>query len=471
MDHTPTMAYTSATEIARRTRSGEVTARAVTEFFLARIHALNPILHAFTRVLHTEALAAADALDALPAGERGPLHGVPIAIKGEVDVRGMVTHHGSAAFTTPARRDSEVVRRLRAAGAVIVGQTALPELSIWPYTESNAFGYALNPWSLEHSPSGSSGGSAAAVSAGMVPAALGGDGGGSIRLPAAWCGLFGLKPQRGRVSTGPNPSLWGDLGTLGPLTRTVEDSLLLYGVIQGHLDGVDEHSAGPLTVPGDGPLRIAWSTAAPFPARPTRETRRAVAETARLLEKLGHEVDRIDFTYPRDLTAAFVPQYLAGFGATAARAEKPGLVERRTRQAARIGRLTRLTAPGTVDAARERGRRAGRAVTEKLFGTYDLFLTPTVPHAAPRIGQLDGLGFLRAALKASRVASLTAPWNVAGNPAAAVPAGFDARGLPLSVQLVGPPDGELIICEAAAQLQAERRWEDAHPPIEVLQGL
>ncbi|MDY5786069.1 amidase family protein [Corynebacterium sp.] len=471
MEHSsahPELAFASATEIARRTRSGELSAIDVTRFFLARIEAINPSLNAFTRVLHNEAIAAAHALDLLPAEERGPLHGVPVGIKAEIKVRGTVTHYGSAAYITPSRRDAEVVRRLRDAGAIIIGQTAMPEFGIWPFTESAAYGLTRNPWSLDHSPAGSSGGSAAAVASGMVPVAMGGDGGGSIRLPAAWCGLFGLKPQRGRVTTAPDTNLWGALGTLGPLTRTVEDSRLVYDVIAGPTSGVDEFTAGAYVAPKDGPLRIAWSTTGPLFSRADRETRRAVEETARMLEELGHSVTRIDFSYPRALSTAFVPQYLDGFGSSAARAERPSMVESRTRHARWIGAITRLSAPRTVRAARERGAQVAREINAELFerpGAFDLFLTPVAPHSALKIGQLDGLGYLRAAWKANRVAGFTTPWNVTGNPAASVPAGFDANGLPVGVQIVGPPNGEQLIFQAAAQLQEARAWNEAYPRV------
>ena len=186
------VAFAGVTAIAAKTRSGEVTAREVTDFFLERIARFNPELNAFITVLSDEARADADALDtkAQRGEELGPLHGVPIAIKAENDVAGIPTTFGGAAFTTPARADSAVVARLRAAGAVIVGTTAMPEFGIWPYTESVANGATRNPWNTAYSPAGSSGGTAAAVAAGLVPAAIGGDGGGSIRLPAAWCGIF-----------------------------------------------------------------------------------------------------------------------------------------------------------------------------------------------------------------------------------------------------------------------------------------
>ncbi len=166
-----------------------------------------------------------------------------MAIKEELDVAGCVTTYGGRANTRPATADSEVVRRLRAAGAVIVGKTAMPEFGSFPFTESEHTGYTLNPWDESRSPGGSSGGTAVAVATGMVPVGLGGDGGGSIRVPSAFTGIFGLKPQRGRVTTAPHPHLWWALGVVGPLTRSVADSALVYDVVRGNLP-TDLYRAG-----------------------------------------------------------------------------------------------------------------------------------------------------------------------------------------------------------------------------------
>ena len=225
--------FTSFADQARMVAAGEVASAELVEHCLARIHRLDQRLNAFAYVLDDAARAEAAARDATPTDQRGPLHGVPIAIKDENDVAGLPTAYGGAAFTTPAAADSEVVRRLRAAGAVIIGKTRMPEFGIWPWTETSANGYTRNPWNPLRSTAGSSGGSAAAVASGMVAAAIGGDGGGSIRLPASFCGLYGLKCQRGRTSAAPNAHLWRSLGVIGPLTRTVEDSALIYDAITG----------------------------------------------------------------------------------------------------------------------------------------------------------------------------------------------------------------------------------------------
>src|SRR5680860_434538 len=314
---------------AQRIRGGDVSSREITDALLDRVVTYDRRLNAFSVVMAEQARADADARDEAGArgDELGPLHGVPVAIKEGLDVAGQVTTFVGRSNSTPAPADAEVVRRLRAAGAVIIGKTAMPEFGQWPFTESIAHGLTRNPWDTDKSTGGSSGGSAAAVAAGLVPAALGGDGGGSIRIPAACCGLFGLKPQRGRVSSSPMPHLWWALGTCGPLTRTVLDSALIYDVIAG-ATATDRFRARDLETSFVQavhapwrPLRIAWSTkAVTLGVRPDAEHVEAVRATATLLEDLGHHVDEVDPGYP-DPTAAFVPQFFGGVRAEELRDE------------------------------------------------------------------------------------------------------------------------------------------------------
>ena len=466
------LAFAGAAAIAEKTRSGELSARDVTDYFLNRIERHNPVLNAFITVLADQAREHADRLDekAHRGEELGPLHGVPIAIKAENDVEGVVTTFGGAGFSTPAPADSAVVARLRAAGSVIVGTTAMPEFGIWPFTESVANGATRNPWNTAYSPAGSSGGTAAAVAAGLVPAAIGGDGGGSIRLPSAWCGLFGLKPQRGRVSSAPMPELWGALGTSGPLTRYVEDTALILDCVSGATLGVDRHIADELPTTlmdalSSEPrrLRIGVSDAVPFGTVLRKPSRRALHDIARVLRAVGHDVVDTDFSYPPALAASFVPQYLSGFSEEARMAEHPELLERRTRRGVRIGKITGLSSRWVVKKAEAQSASIGEKIMTGIFSDVDLLLTPTVPHPAVPIGQLDALGFLPAALKASSIASFTSPWNAVGNPAAAVPAGFH-DGLPLSAQLVGPFNSEPLLCQVAHQIQNSTEWPTIVPP-------
>lgn len=448
-------------ETVRRTTAGEVTAREAVDQALARIAALDPDLNAFSRVLADQARAEAAARDESLAagGAPGPLHGVPIAIKEEVDVAGTVTTFGGEANQTPVAADAEIVRRLREAGAVIVGKTTMPEFGAFPFTESASRGITRNPWDRSRTPGGSSGGTAVAVAAGMVPVGIGGDGGGSIRIPSASCGLFGLKPQRGRVSTAPHPHLWWALGTAGPLTRTVLDSALVYDVIRGNVEG-DLYRAGGsdsfVEAAGREPgrLRIGWTTKpVTLGVRPDPVHVRAVQEAAGLLADLGHDVREVDPQYP-DPTTAFVPQFFAGIRSEADQVEHFERLERRTRETYRLGSWV---TPRVRDwALRETEKVSQKA--NRVFETVDVLLTPTIAHRPPRVGRLDGVGTVRASLRAMPAIAYAALWNVAGNPAASVPCGTGPDGLPVAVQLVGRTDDEATLFSLSAQVEAARPW-------------
>lgn len=457
--------YAGVAETAAEVRAGKSTAADAVDQALARIERAEPRLNAFVLVRAERARAEAAELDARQAAGAalGPLHGVPIAVKDELDITGAPTGHGGVAGGGRATADAEVVRRLRAAGAVIVGKTAMPEFGIWPYTESLATGHTRNPWSAGHTPGGSSGGSAAAVAAGLVPAATGADSGGSIRIPAACCGVFGLKPQRGRVSIAPRSDLWGALGTIGVLTRSVADSALLYDVLAGTV-AADRWQApapaAPYSELEPGPrLRIGLllRTAVPgITAAPSCVA--AVRETAAALAGLGHEIVEDGYRLP-DPTSTFLPQVLDGVRVAADRMPHPELLEPRTRAVARLGRVA--VPPPVLRWAERRGDRLTARVGA-LFDRYDLLLTPTLAGPPPPIGRMDGAGMLRGALRAVPMVAYTALWNVCGNPAAAVPAGF-ADGLPRSAQLVAPPNGEHTLLRVSAELEQVRPWAVAPP--------
>ncbi|GAB2877037.1 amidase [Nocardioides pacificus] len=454
-------------EQARRVREGETSSRRLVDASLERIAERDPALNAFSVVLADAARADADARDAALASgaEPGPLHGVPIAVKEEVDVAGCVTTYGGRGNSTPVGEDGELVRRLREAGAVLVGKTTMPEFGAWPFTESVAQGITRNPWDPSRTPGGSSGGTAVAVATGMVPAAIGGDGGGSIRIPSASCGLFGLKPQRGRVTTAPMRHLWWALGTAGPLTRSVLDSAIIYDVIRGNVD-TDLYRAGPAPSFTEaaqrepGRLRIGWSVQpVTRGVRPDPVHVRAVEETAALLADLGHDVARVDPGYP-DPTAAFVPQFFAGIRAEAEEVEHFDRLERRTRETYRLGSWVRpLVLKGALRETERISRRANR-----VFDSVDVLLTPVTAHRPRPVGVLDGVGTVRAALRAMPSIAYAALWNVAGNPAASVPAGMAPDGLPTAVQLVGRTDDEATLFSLSAQLEAVRPWAQRRPP-------
>ncbi len=452
-------------ETARQIAAGERTAGQAVDECLAAIDSRDPELNAFSVVLADRARAEAAERDAAAAVPIGPLHGVPIAIKEENDVEGCVTTFGGTSNSTPATADSEVVRRLRAAGAVVVGKTSMPEFGAWPYTEPKSLGPTRNPWNPAYTPGGSSGGTAAAVAAGMVPVGIGGDGGGSIRIPASFCGLFGLKPQVGRVSTAPNPHLWWSLGTIGPLTRTVLDAALVYDAIRGDLPSdkyraTDTGSFVEAAIREPGTLRIGWTVRpASKGVRPHALHVRAVEDTASLLADLGHDVQKVDTHLP-DPTAAFVPQFFAGIRTEADAVEEYRRLESSIRQAYRLGFWVR---PGVLEWALRQGTKV-RDRANRLFDQYDVLLTPVTANRPPKVGVLKGANVLTAALRSTPAIAYTALWNVTGNPAAAVPCGLGPDGLPLSVQLVGRLDDEPTLLSLSAQLEMARPWPLVAPP-------
>jgi amidase len=335
----------------------------------------------------------------------------------------------------------------------------MPEFGAFPYTESVSRGITHNPWDRSRTPGGSSGGTAAAVASGMVPVGLGGDGGGSIRIPSACCGLFGLKPQRGRVSTSPHPHLWFALGTAGPLARSVLDSALVYDAIRGNLPGdlyaaEDRGSFVAAAQREPGRLTIGWATRPVTKGiRPDPRHVRAVEDTARLLQDLGHDVREVDPGYP-DPTAAFVPQFFGGIRDEADRMEHFDRLERRTRRTYRLGAWVR---PRVIEFALKQTESVSRKAN-RVFDRIDVLLTPAIAHRPPEVGILDNAGSIESMLRAMPAIAYAAIWNVAGNPAAAVPCGIADDGLPVAVQLVGRPHEETTLLSLSAQVEAARPW-------------
>ncbi|MFJ4525828.1 amidase [Streptomyces sp. NPDC088810] len=454
-------------ESCRALAGGEVSSRVLVEQALARIEGAQATLNAFRIVRAEAALAEADAADReLAAGGRRPLLGVPVAVKDDMDVAGEPTAFGCRGDFPPVAEDGEAVRRLRAAGAVIVGKTNTCELGQWPFTEGPAFGETRNPWNTGHTPGGSSGGSAAAVAAGLVPAALGSDGAGSVRIPASWTHLIGIKPQRGRISTWPRAESFHGITVNGTLARTVADAALLLDAASGNHDR-DLHRPPALVVSDavgrdPGRLRIALSLKPPFTAAAARlhpEIRALVVELAEKLAGLGHVVEEADPPYGQ-IGLTFVPRATAGIAEWVREAPDPALLDPRTRGAARLGRLL-----GGVPL---RAARRAEAVLHRrigaFFGSYDVILAPTTALPPPRIGafaRLGGLATDRAIIAACPYAW---PWNVLGWPGVNVPAGFTASGLPVGAQLLGPAHSEPLLVSLAAQLEAELGWHELWPP-------
>ncbi|MFI8067910.1 amidase [Streptomyces sp. NPDC086033] len=453
-------------ETARALADGTITSRALVEEALARIETSQAVLNAFRIVRTKAALAEAEAADAqLAAGVRKPLLGVPVAVKDDMDVAGEPTAFGCRGEFPAVARDGEAVRRLRAAGAVIIGKTNTCEFGQWPFTEGPAFGATRNPWSPEHTPGGSSGGSAAAVAAGLVPAALGSDGAGSVRIPASWTHLVGIKPQRGRISTWPRGESFQGITVNGTLARTVADAALLLDAAAGN-HALDPHrppavDASAAVGRDPGRLRIALALKPPFTALPARlqpEVRARTVELAEKLSDLGHTVEEADPPYGQ-IGLTFIPRATAGIAERVREAPFPALLDRRTRDAARLG--------GLLGGVPLRVARRAEAVLHRRIGgfftSYDVVLAPTTAAPPPRIGamlELGGLATDRAMIAACPYAW---PWNVLGWPGVNVPAGFVGGGLPVGAQLLGPANSEPLLLSLAAQLEAELRWHEVWP--------
>ncbi|HEY1519790.1 MAG TPA: amidase family protein [Solirubrobacteraceae bacterium] len=459
------LAFAGPGALAGMVRRRELTPRELVELCLRRIEAIDGKLNAFRVTMADEALAAAEAMST----PDGPLAGVPIAIKDDMPVAGQSVTRGSRSFRPPQAADGEVVRRLRAAGAIPIGITNVPELMIFPWTASAANGITRNPWDPTRTPGGSSGGSAAAVAAGMVPCATGSDGGGSIRIPAACCGLVGMKPSRGRVSTQPFGEGWLGLSVFGALARTVADSALLLDAIHGSLPA-DISSAPPFTgnyveaaSTAPGRLRVGFSRKLPpgFIARLSGDQRGAWDRTGALLSELGHDVVERDPSYGM-AGIEFTQMWLRGIYEESRTVPDRARLERSTRQLVGIGR--RL-----VPNRRRDQLLAGRAVRTarvlELWNEIDVLLMPVLATTAIAAEGGYGKSAPIAVDRSSRFMPFNPLFNVTGQPSIAVPAGFGADGLPLSVQLVGRPGAEDLLYSLAGQIETARPWAHHLPPV------
>jgi amidase len=463
------IAFVGAARQAEMVRAGEVSPKELVQLSLDRIARLDPELNSFRRVFAEKALLEAEQAEArIKAGEERPLLGVPIAIKDEVDVAGEINTHGTDGFTEPAKADCEMVRRLREAGAIIVGLTLLPEMAICGFTESATYGVTRNPWNPQRTPGGSSGGSGSAVAAGLVPIASAGDGAGSIRIPAASCGLFGLKPSRGRVSMAPNREGWRGLAVEGCLSRSVLDTALWLDVVSG---GSSEPEAPPAperpfveaaqTPPGK--LRVAYSTRPPRALAPptvSEEAKSAVADAAELLRSLGHDVAQRDPDWG-NIGDTISARFLKGVAETVDEVPHPERLERRTRGFGRLGKIL----PDKLYQQAMARRPAEIARVNAIFDHCDVLVTPVMGGTALPIRRWEGKNALQTVLGMSRFYPYCVPWNHLGNPAMAVPAGISPEGMPLSIQVIGRRGDEATLLSLAAQLEAERPWADRRPPL------
>jgi amidase len=463
------IAFAGLARQAAMVRAGEVSPTELVGQSLERIDRLDPELNSFRKVFADKAMLEAEQAEARrSAGDDRPLLGVPIAIKDEIDVAGEINTHGTDAFETPAKADSEVVRRLRNAGAIIVGLTLLPELAICGFTESATYGVTRNPWNRQRTPGGSSGGSGAAVAAGLVPIASAGDGAGSIRIPAACNGLFGLKASRGRVSLAPNLEGWRGMAVEGCVSRSVIDTALWLDVVSG---GSTEPEAPPPPAKpfvesvkdSPGRLRVAWSTLPPRAIAPptvTDEVKGAVAEAAEMLAKLGHDVSPRDPDWGR-IGDTLTARFLKGVAETVEEVPLPERLERRTRGFGRLGSLL----PESLYEKAMANRPAEIARVNAIFKDFDVLVMPVMGGTALPVRRWQGRGALWTVLGMSRFYPYCVPWNHLGNPAMSIPFGLGADGMPLAIQIIGRPESEPLLISLAAQIEAERPWADLRPPV------
>jgi amidase len=442
-----------ATEIARLVRSGEVTAVDVVRAHLDHIEAVNARIGAFRVIRREAALAEAHAIDTALTRFALPLAGVPIAVKDNVAVAGEVCTDGSlAGGDVPATHDHPVVARLRRAGAVVVGITRVPELCLYGTTDGPGT-VSRNPWDTALSPGGSSGGSAAAVAAGCVPLAHGNDGMGSLRIPAAACGLVTLKPGRGVVPAEIGLDSWSGMAVNGVLATTVGDLAVAHAVLAGEQ---------PAAVPEDAgrPLRIAVSTRSPVPGvRADGPALGAVDAVADRLVAAGHTVVRRDPPLTTGAAIGGLAQWMAGadddithYGLDRA------LLQPRSRMHARVGRTMRrlgLVRPRTGEQFRKR--------MTSFFQDVDVLLTPVTAGPPLAARPWHERSFLANVTANSRWAPWAAPWNVAGLPALVLPAGTRPEGLPLAVQFVGPPGAEGRLLWLAGEVERLQPWRRYAP--------
>lgn len=461
--------YASLAAQASGLAAGDVTSTELVEAALARAEASQQAINPF-RVLRLEAARAeAAAADVrLAAGERLPLLGVPVAIKDDTDIEGESTPFGCAGPFERKSDDCEAVRRLRASGAVVIGKTNTPEIGLYPWTEGRAFGETRNPWNTAYTPGGSSGGSAAAVAAGVVAGALGSDGAGSVRIPASWTNLVGIKPQRGRISTWPDPEAFNGITCIGPLARSVGDAALLLDVCSGTHPG-DVHRPPPPAVSyasaaSAGPprrLRIAVSLRLPWvltAAALDPEVGAAVVGVGERLARLGHDVVEADARYG-PMGPFFAPRGSAGVQQWCRRVPDRSLLDPRTLATARSGRW--MSGPVLrLARAAERPLAAGFG---RIFRRFDVLLTPVTAVPPLAVGAAKDLGNWDTDKLMAAACPYAWPWNLTGWPAMSVPAGLVPGNLPVGAQLGGPAGSEALLLSLAAELEADCRWQDRHP--------
>ncbi|MGH2844087.1 MAG: amidase [Solirubrobacteraceae bacterium] len=455
------IAFASVDALHALIRSGEVSVVEVIDVCLARIDRLNPTYNAVVALRAEAAMREARAADCVATGERGPLHGVPFAVKDVTPTLDLPTTWGSRAFAGHRTGyETLVVGRLRGAGAILVGKTNTPEFASEPVTRGELFGETCNPWDPARTPGGSSGGAAAGLAAGMVTLAQGTDAGGSIRIPASCCGVVGIKPTRGLVGFAPGPPQpWGGLLHNGPMARSVRDTATMLDVMatgrQGRLRAACERALPP--------LRLAYATTV-SDCELDDDVELAFIDALQILRGLGLRMVR---AHPdvSSLLAHFPTIAEAAFAEIAAPLDERqfALLETTSRQLVERGRLVDLAGHRAAIYAMQ--RESARVL--RFFERHDVLVTPTVPWAPPLHRQLPaneeyGAKWAQYALWET----FTAPWNMTGQPAISIPCRLQSRdGLPMGLQLIGRPGSEAELLTLASAFEMAAECPDRRPPL------
>lgn len=462
------LAFAPALLQAKLIRTGEVSPLELVELYLKRIERLNPQLGCYFTVIGEQALSEAKAKTEQLAktpdkSQLPPFFGIPIAIKDLNSVAGIPITYGTPVFKDKiATYDDGVVMRIKQAGFTILGKTATSEWGSLPYTEPPGFPPARNPWNLDYTPGGSSGGAAAAVAAGLTPIAQGSDAGGSVRGPAFCCGLVGIKPSRGRITYAPVGDYQNGIASNGVLARTVADAAALLDVMSGYVTGDPYWLPTPpisfLQATRQAPtrLRIAFSTAMQPVGEASDICRQSVLETLQRLEKLGHFVEP-GCPDCSDLIEPFQKIWQAGIAATGMPQEALSPMNRWiAQQSGSAGEYLQAVTQMQILARR----------IVMFFEAYDVLVLPTYLHGPVRVGEWADLSPEETLQKIINWIAPCPPFNASGLPAIAIPTGFDpVTGLPVGVQLVGRPAAETTILALAAQLEADKSWSDRRPTL------
>jgi aspartyl-tRNA(Asn)/glutamyl-tRNA(Gln) amidotransferase subunit A len=463
------LCYLSAGDLAEQIRSKQLSTVEVVQSFLDRIGRVNDGLNAYLTVCGDEALWAAQRADEMLARgeETGPLGGVPFSVKDVFHTRGVRTTGGSQVHQQYIPGEDAIpVARLHQAGAILLGKTNTPEFAYKATTENPAFGPTRNPWSIDMTPGGSSGGAAAATAAGMSPLSLGSDGGGSIRIPASFCGIFGLKPTYGLVPLLPCFGIWRTLAHGGPITRSVRDAALMLDVLAGHHEGDRLSVAKPggsyLEQAGERKrkLRIGYSGDLGF-ARIEPEIAEIVERALPKMEAAGHKVERVDLnlSLAQKIFATIVLAENTGAHAGHFEANRD-IMDGALVKFIEMG--LELKSTDYMAAMHRRDELAGEMRT--FFTAFDVLMTPSVsvppfPIDMPprKVGgeKIDPLGWL----------PFTYPFNLTGHPAASVPCGWTSEGLPVGFQVVGRRYGDGEVLSLCAQYEEAHPWQERRPQI------